>query len=151
MNAVFAADMLYIPYGPGYWEYDSTTSFIGQLSKALEDLARFSAHVPAGTPSLPKAFLDPRFLLTRYENGNDLHRAMKVAFERVFEDHVCEHPVEMIRAVAQSGRFLSSIYEMDYRDMTRETWRRARASFDRAYEEFKGNVITCWDQMEDRS
>jgi len=57
----------------------------------------------------------------------------------------------MIRAVEQSGRFLSSIYEMDFRDMTRETWRRARASFDRAYEEFKGNVITCWDQMEDRS
>jgi chromosome partitioning protein len=27
MNAVFAADMLYIPSGPGYWEYDSTTSF----------------------------------------------------------------------------------------------------------------------------
>ncbi|WP_370275231.1 AAA family ATPase, partial [Salipiger bermudensis] len=39
MNAVFAADMLYIPSGPGYWEYDSTTSFIGQLSEALEDLA----------------------------------------------------------------------------------------------------------------
>ena len=35
MNAVFAADMLYIPSGPGYWEYDSTTSFIGQLSEAL--------------------------------------------------------------------------------------------------------------------
>ena len=39
MNAVFAADVLYIPSGPGYWEYDSTTSFIGQLSEALEDLA----------------------------------------------------------------------------------------------------------------
>ena len=150
MNAVFAADMLYIPSGPGYWEYDSTTSFIGQLSEALEDLARFSALVPAGTPSLPKAFLDVRFLLTRYEHGNELHKAMKSAFERVFEDRVCEHPVEMTRAVEQSGRFLSSIYEMDYRDMTRETWRRARASFDRAYEEFKGNVISCWDQMEDR-
>jgi cellulose biosynthesis protein BcsQ len=151
MNAVFAADMLYIPSGPGYWEYDSTTSFIGQLSEALEDLARFSSLVPAGTPSLPKTFLDVRFLLTRFEHGNELHRAMKTAFERVFEDRVCEHPVEMTRAVEQSGRFLSSIYEMDYRDMTRETWRRARASFDQAYEEFKGNVITCWDQMEELS
>ena len=149
MNAVFAADLLYIPSGPGYWEYDSTTSFIGQLSEALEDLSRFSSLVPAGTPSLPKAFLDVRFLLTRFEQGNELHRAMKVAFERVFEDRVCAHPVEMTRAVEQSGRFLSSIYEMDYRDMTRETWRRARASFDRAYEEFKGNVIDCWQRMED--
>ena len=32
MNAVFAADVLYIPSGPGYWEYDSTTSFIRVFS-----------------------------------------------------------------------------------------------------------------------
>ena len=151
MNAVFAADMLYIPSGPGYWEYDSTTSFIGQLGEALEDLSRFSGLVPAGTLSLPKAFYDVRFLLTRFEANNDLHRAMKTAFEKVFADRVCEHPIEMTRAVEQSGRFLSSIYEIDYRDMTRETWRRARASFDRAYEEFHGNVLSVWDQLEDRT
>ena len=140
MNAVFAADVLYIPSGPGYWEYDSTTSFIGQLAEALEDLSRFSNIVPAGTMNLPKAFRDVRFLLTRYEPGNDLHRAMRQAFIKVFEDRMTEHPIEMTRAVEQSGRFLSSIYETDYRDMTRETWRRARASFDRAYEEFRGHL-----------
>ncbi|MEX0365331.1 MAG: AAA family ATPase [Ruegeria sp.] len=151
MNAVFAADVLYIPSGPGYWEYDSTTSFIGQLSEALEDLSRFNGLVPAGTMTLPKSFLDLRFLLTRFEPGNDLHRAMQGAFQKVFGDRVCEHPIEMTRAVEQSGRFLSSIYEIDYRDMTRETWRRARASFDRAYEEFKTNLGTAWDQLEDEA
>lgn len=151
MNAVFAADMLYIPSGPGYWEYDSTTSFIGQLAEALEDLSRFSGLVPAGTLQLPKVFHDVRFLLTRYEANNELHRAMKAAFEKVFTDRVCEHPIEMTRAVEQSGRFLSSIYEIDYRDMTRETWRRARASFDRAYEEFRSNVLNVWEALEDKS
>ncbi|MEO0992098.1 MAG: chromosome partitioning protein ParA, partial [Pseudomonadota bacterium] len=62
-------------------------------------------------------------------------------------DKVAEHPIEMTRAVEQSGRFLSSVYEIDYRDMTRETWRRARASFDRAYWEFKGRVMETWDAM----
>ncbi|QPM92441.1 AAA family ATPase [Pseudooceanicola algae] len=148
MNAVFAADMLYIPSGPGYWEYDSTTSFIGQLSEALEDLAAgFEGTFPTGKITLPKAFVDVRFLMTRYEAGNDLHRAMLEAFRKVFGDHVTEHPVEMTRAVEQSGRFLSSVYEIDYRNMTRETWRRARASFDRAYEEFRGNVIAGWDKI----
>ena len=151
MNAVFAADVLYIPSGPGYWEYDSTTSFIGQLSEALEDLSRFKGLVPAGTMGLPKAFLDLRFLLTRYEPGNDLHRAMLQAFQKVFGDRVAEHPIEMTRAVEQSGRFLSSIYEIDYRDMTRETWRRARTSFDRAYEEFQANLVAAWDQLEDEA
>lgn len=150
MNAVFAADMLYIPSGPGYWEYDSTTSFIGQLSEALEDLSAFNGIVPAGTFTLPKVFQDVRFLLTRYESGNDLHRAMRDAFIKVFDGRMAEHPIEMTRAVEQSGRFLSSIYEIDYRDMTRETWRRARASFDQAYDEFKTYAIEAWDNLEDR-
>ena len=148
MNAVFAADVLYIPSGPGYWEYDSTTSFIGQLSEALEDLSRFSNAVPAGTMNLPKAFCDVRFLLTRYEPSNELHRAMRSAFGKVFGDRVTENPIEMTRAVEQSGRFLSSIYEMDYREMTRETWRRARGSFDVAYEEFRDHLISAWDELE---
>ena len=148
MNAVFAADMLYIPSGPGYWEYDSTTSFIGQLAEALGDLAEGFEHFPAGKIVLPKAFHDVRFLLTRYEPGNDLHRAMFDAFRKVFDGRVAEHPVEMTRAVEQSGRFLSSVYEIDYREMTRETWRRARATFDRAYEEFRGNMLSAWEGLE---
>ena len=148
MNAVFAADMLYIPSGPGYWEYDSTTSFIGQLAEALEDLSvGFDGTFPAGKMDLPKAFRDIRILMTRYEPGNELHRAMLDAFRRVFGEHVLEHPVEMTRAVEQSGRFLSSVYEIDYRVMTRETWRRARASFDRAYAEFRTCLLGVWDDI----
>jgi len=150
MNAVFAADVLYIPSGPGYWEYDSTTSFIGQLAEALGDLsAGFDQTFPTGKITLPKTFLDVRFLMTRYEPGNELHRAMYEAFRKVFGDRLTEHPIEMTRAVEQSGRFLSSVYEIDYRNMTRETWRRARASFDRAYDEFKDCFLTAWDQLED--
>ncbi|WP_109468029.1 AAA family ATPase [Albibacillus kandeliae] len=149
MNAVFAADVLYVPSGPGYWEYDSTTSFIGQLSEALEDLsAGFDAGLPTGKIKLPKAFYDIRFLLTRYEPGNDLHRAMFDAFRKVFGDRVAAQPVEMTRAVEQSGRFLNSVYEMDYREMTRETWRRARLTFDNAYQEFRDVLVGAWADME---
>lgn len=133
-------------------EYDSTTSFIGQLSEALEDLSHgFNGAFPAGKIGLPKAFHDVKFLLTRYEPGNDLHRAMFDAFRNVFGDRLAEHPVEMTRAVEQSGRFLSSVYEIDYRDMTRETWRRARATFDQAYEEFRDTILASWDQLEDEA
>lgn len=151
MNAVFAADVLYIPSGPGYWEYDSTTSFIGQLGEALEDLDAGFRDVafPAGNRGRPKGFLDIRFLLTRFEPGNDLHRAMYEAFGKVFGDRLAEHPIELTRAVEQSGRFLSSVYEIDYRNMTRETWRRARATFDRAYIEFQSALNAAWDRMEE--
>lgn len=35
--------------------------------------------------------------------------------------------------------------------MTRETWWRARATFDQGYEEFKQSVISTWDQMKDKT
>ncbi|MDN3713653.1 AAA family ATPase [Paracoccus cavernae] len=148
MNAVFAADVLYIPSGPGYWEYDSTTSFIGQLAEALEDLSHGFENFPTGKIQLPKAFADVRFLMTRYEPSNELHSAMFSAFKQVFGDRVAESPIELTRAVEQSGRFLSSVYEIDYREMTRGTWRRARGTFDRAYEEFRDNLVAAWDKLE---
>ena len=148
MNAVFAADVLSIPSGPGYWEYDSTTSFIGQLAEALEDLSHgFDGTFPAGKIGLPKAFAEVRFLMTRFEPGNELHRAMLEAFGKVFGEHLTQHPIEMTRAVEQSGRFLSSVYEIDYREMTRETWRRARASFDRGYAEFRATALSAWAKI----
>ena len=87
--------------------------------------------------------------MTRYEPGNELHVAMFDAFRQVFGDQVAENPIELTRAVEQSGRFLCSVYEIDYREMTRETWKRARRSFDRAYEEFRSAVHKAWDEIGD--
>ncbi|HEU0220996.1 MAG TPA: AAA family ATPase [Paracoccaceae bacterium] len=145
LNAAFAADVLYVPSGPGYWEYDSTTSFLGQLGDALEDISNGFAKMAAEAGlQLPKQFLDIRVLMTRFEPSNDLHVAMLEAFRNVFGADVCQNPIEMTRAVEQSGRFQMSVYEQDYRLMTRETWKRARLSFDRAYQEFIERVLEKW-------
>ena len=145
LNAAFAADILYIPSGPGYWEYDSTTSFLGQLGDAMQEISTGFEKIAANAGiRLPKRFLDVRVLMTRYEASNPLHAAMLEAFRNVFGADVCQHPIEMTRAVEQSGRFQMSVYEQDYREMTRETWKRARQSFDNAYQEFKVSVLRAW-------
>tara|TARA_R110002096_G_scaffold108686_10_gene237876 strand:- start:1205 stop:1750 length:546 start_codon:yes stop_codon:yes gene_type:complete len=55
LTAAFAADILYIPSGPGYWEYDSTTSYLGQLGDAMEDISEGFATIAADAGvSLPK-------------------------------------------------------------------------------------------------
>ena len=147
LNAAFAADILYVPSGPGYWEYDSTTSYLGQLGDAMADISEgFGDHAADAGLTLPKQFLDIRILMTRFENANPLHSAMMDAFRNVFGADVCQNPIEMTRAVEQSGRFQMSVYEQDYRQMTRETWKRARQSFDRAYEEFRDTVLKSWQQ-----
>ncbi len=147
LNAAFASDILYIPSGPGYWEYDSTTSYLGQLGDAMADISDgFSGLAKDAGLTLPKSFLDVRLLMTRFESTNPLHVAMMEAFRNVFGADVCLNPIEMTRAVEQSGRFQMSVYEQDYRQMTRETWKRARQSFDRAYNEFKVTVLDAWDR-----
>ena len=145
LNAAFAADILYIPSGPGYWEYDSTTSYLGQLGDAMEDISTGFAQTAADAGiSLPKQFADVKLLMTRFEASNPLHAAMMDAFRNVFGADVCQNSIEMTRAVEQSGRFQMSVYEQDYRQMTRETWKRARQSFDRAYGEFRDTVLKAW-------
>ncbi len=149
LNAAFAADILYIPSGPGYWEYDSTTSFLGQLGDALADISEGFSQIAADAGiSLPKQFHDTRILMTRFEGSNDLHQAMLTAFRNVFGADVCNHTIELTRAVEQSGRFQMSVYEQDYRQMTRETWKRARTSFDNAYAEFRATVLKAWHTRE---
>ncbi|WP_120633137.1 AAA family ATPase [Ruegeria sp. EL01] len=146
LNAAFAADILYIPSGPGYWEYDSTTSYLGQLGDALEDITNgFERIAQDAGITLPKRFDDIRVLMTRFEASNSLHVAMMDAFKNVFGADVCQNPIEMTRAVEQSGRFQMSVYEQDYRQMTRDTWKRARQSFDNAYGEFKDVVLRAWE------
>ncbi|MFK7752416.1 MAG: AAA family ATPase [Sedimentitalea sp.] len=151
LNAAFAADILYVPSGPGYWEYDSTTSYLGQLGDAMGEISTGFATLAADAGiTLPKQFSDIRILMTRFETQNPLHSAMMDAFGNVFGADVCQNPIEMTRAVEQSGRFQMSVYEQDYRHMTRETWKRARQSFDRAYGEFKSTVLTAWAARSDR-
>ena len=151
LNAAFAADILYIPSGPGYWEYDSTTSFLGQLGDALQDIADgFSGIAEDAGLSLPKRFRDIKLLMTRFEASNPLHLAMQGAFRNVFGADVCQNSIEMTRAVEQSGRFQQSVYEQDYRQMTRETWKRARQSFDAAYQEFKTTVLASWTDAREK-
>lgn len=145
LNAAFAADVLYIPTGPGYWEYDSTTSFLGQLADALEDIeAGFGEAARRWGYAATKAFDAVRILVTRFEPTNELHQSMMEAYRDLFGAAVCVNPIELSRAIEQAGRFQMSVYEQDYREMTRETWRRSRMSFDRAYAEFKATALAAW-------
>lgn len=145
LNATFAADVLYIPTGPGYWEYDSTTSFLGQLGDALADISDgFEGIAAADGRAATKTFAALRILMTRFESGNALHQSMYDAYLKLFGEEVCRSPIELSRAVEQSGRFQMSVYEQDYRQMTRETWKRSRLSFDLAYQEFKSVILNAW-------
>ena len=148
MNAVFAADMLYVPSGPNYFEFDSTTRFIGRLTEALRGLKDgFDAPLPDGKMSLPKEFAEVKFMLTRFDPADEAHQKMRGAYAEIFGDRLTPHPVEDTRLVQKSGPIQPSIYEMDYRDLTRDVWRAARSSFDSAYTDFRADILSVWDRI----
>ena len=115
------------------------------MGDALEEIGDgFGTIASDAGMALSKRFLDIRILMTRFEASNPLHTAMMRAFRNVFGADVCQSPIKMTRAAEQSGRFQMSVYEQDYREMTRETWKRARLSFDNAHAEFKGTMLRAW-------
>ena len=115
------------------------------LADALEDIEQgFGAAARRWGYSASKSFDALRVLLTRYEPSNELHQSMFAAYRDLFGASVCANPIELSRAVEQAGRFQMSVYEQDYREMTRETWKRARVSFDNAYGEFRKVALAAW-------
>lgn len=97
---------------------------------------------------LPKKFAAVRFLLTKYEQHNQLHRAMLDGCPNVFDERLSPNSVKVNATVEQSGRFLKSVYEMDYRDMTRDTWKSARQSFDLTYQDLQALIEDVWPNLD---
>ena len=130
IGGAFAAEMAAI--FPGH---------VGRLV-LISPFGLFDDQEPAADPWAQRKDVLPGLMCADPANWNDLIATPEGA-------NSVEWPIEMTRAVEQSGRFLSSVYEIDYRSMTRETWRRARASFDRAWIEFRDCALSAWDKLED--
>nr|WP_019956789.1 AAA family ATPase [Yoonia vestfoldensis] len=142
INALYASDMLCVPTAATWDDFDSTTAFIGQIAAVLEELGQDTR--AAGTSTRAKAFCDMRVLLTRFDSDNPEHRATRDAFGAVFADRLSQNPIQSTRALEQPGRLLRSIYEIDYREMTRDSWRSSRANFDRAWSDCHDAILPAW-------
>ncbi|MEL6773131.1 MAG: ATPase, partial [Pseudomonadota bacterium] len=62
------------------------------------------------------------------------------------DDFVASHRQEFTALVGQAGERVSGIYEADYTDFNRDTYRRGRESFDRTYLEMKRLLVGCWER-----
>lgn len=144
INALAAADILLVPLGASFLEFDSTGRFFDMLYStfaSIED-GENSMRRAAGLPETRFEWDVVRTIITRFDAGQQTDMAN--AIQAYFGDFMNAYRQEFTAMVGQAGEQVSGIYEADYREFNRETYVRGREAFDRTYAEFKEILLGCW-------
>ena len=144
INGLAAADIVLVPLGASFLEFDSTGRFFDMLHAtfaSIEDGENRAARA-LGRPETAFAWDAVRVLITRFDAGQQSELANLI--QAHFGDLASPFRQEMTALVGQAGEQVAGIYEADYRDFNRDTYMRGRETFDRTYAEFKELLVGAW-------
>ncbi len=144
INALSAADILLVPLGASFLEFDSTGRFFDMLHATFASIEEGdnAARRAAGLPEQRFEWDAVRTVLTRYDAAQQADLANVV--QAYFDDMMSPHRQEFTALVGQAGERVSGIYEADPKDFNRDTYLRGREAFDRTYADFKELLVGCW-------
>lgn len=142
INALSAADILLIPVGASFIEFDSTGRFFDMLYTTFVSIEDSLARLDDAAPKF--SWDAVQVLLTRYDDVQQSELANVI--QVYLDDFVAKHRQEYTALVGQAGERVSGIYEASHTDFNRDTYRRGRETFDRCYHEFKTILIGCWER-----
>jgi cellulose biosynthesis protein BcsQ len=148
INGLAAADILLVPTGASFLEFDSTGRFFDMLAatfRSIEEGENLAARA-LGRPELAFEWDAVRLLVTRYDGAQqaELAALMQAYLGRALP------PVrqEFTALIGQAGERVSGLYEADYRDFNRDTYIRGRETFDATWAVVKELVYGVWKRDE---
>jgi len=149
INGLAAADILLVPLGASFLEFDSTGRFFEMLHatfQSIEEGENMAARA-LGRDGVQFEWDAVRALITRYDAGQQAELAglMQAYLGRALAPQRQDYTA----LIGQAGEQVSGIYEADYRDFNRETYIRGRETFDATYAAFKKLLFGVWrrDQL----
>ncbi|MGO4915899.1 AAA family ATPase [Pseudogemmobacter sp. W21_MBD1_M6] len=144
INALAAADILLVPLGASFLEFDSTGRFFDMLYSTFASIeeGENSGRRMAGLPEMKFEWDVVRALITRFDANQQTDLANVI--QAYLGDFMNAYRQDFTALVGQAGEQVNGIYEADYRDFNRETYVRGRETFDRTYAEFKEILIGAW-------
>ncbi len=150
INALAAADILLVPLGASFLEFDSTGRFFDMLYStfaSIED-GENAVRLRDGLPQIKFEWDAVRTLITRFDASQQTDLANVV--QAYFGDFMTTFRQDVTAMVGQAGEQVNGIYEADYREFNRDTYVRGRETFDRTWAEVKEIILGSWwrDQME---
>lgn len=148
INGLAAADILLVPLGASFLEFDSTGRFFDMLHStfsSIEDGENMAARA-LGRPELAFDWDAVRCVVTRFDGGQqaELAALMQAYLGRT----MTPQRQDFTALIGQAGEQVNGIYEADYRDFNRETYMRGRETFDETYAGFKALLYGIWRRDE---
>lgn len=148
INGLAAADILLVPLGASFLEFDSTGRFFDMLHStfhSIEEAENMAARA-LGRSELNFEWDAVRAVITRYDG---MQQAELAALMQSYLGHTLSpHRQDFTALIGQAGEQVQGIYEADYRDFNRETYARGRKTFDETYAAFKRLLIGAWRRDE---
>ena len=153
INALAAADILIVPMGASFLEFDSTGRFFDMLYSTFASIEEGEnrARRRDGLPEIKFEWDAVRTLITRFDAGQQADLANVI--QAYFGDFMATYRQDMTAMVGQAAEQVNGIYEADHRQFNRDTYVRGREAFDRTWAEVKSVVLGSWwrdMQMDER-
>ncbi|PZO65896.1 MAG: ATPase [Paracoccus denitrificans] len=144
INALAAADILLVPLGASFLEFDSTGRFFDMLYSTFASVeeGENAARRREGLPEMRFEWDAVRALITRFDAAQQTDLANVI--QAYFGDFMTTFRQELTAMVGQAGEQVNGIYEADYREFNRDTYVRGRETFDRTWAEVKELVLGAW-------
>ncbi len=148
INGLTAADILLVPMGASFLEFDSTGRFFDMLHStflSIEEGENIAARA-LGREEIRFEWDAVRAIVTRYDAGQQAELAglMQAYLGRALSPWRQDYTA----LVGQAGEQVNGIYEADYRDFNRDTYARGRLTFDQTYAGFKRLLLASWRRDE---
>ena len=148
INGLAASDILLVPVGASFLEFDSTGRFFDMLHSTFSSIEQGEniAARALGRPELAFEWDAVRAVITRYDGAQQAELAglMQAYLGRTLSPW----RQDFTALIGQAGERISGIYEADYRDFNRDTYVRGRETFDETYAAFKRLLLGVWRRDE---
>jgi chromosome partitioning protein len=144
INALAAADLLLVPLGASFLEFDSTGRFFDMIHATFASIEQGESDAAraAGLGAVRFEWDSVKALITRFDPGQQAEMAALV--EAYLGDFACTHRQEQTVLVDQAAESARGVYDADPRDFNRDTYARGRATFDRTWREIRDLLDTAW-------
>jgi chromosome partitioning protein len=148
INGLSAADILLVPLGASFLEFDSTGRFFDMLHSTFASIeaGENTAARALGRPEMSFEWDAVRAVITRYDAGQQAEMAGLI--QAYLGRTLSPYRQDFTALIGQAGESVNGIYEADYRDFNRETYARGRATFDETYAAFKTLLLGIWRRDE---
>jgi hypothetical protein len=127
INALAAADILLVPLGASFLEFDSTGRFFDMLHatfSSIEETENMAARALGLQPRRGFEWDAVRAVLTRYDGTQQAE--MAALMQAYMGGSLSPWRQDFTALIGQAGEQIAGIYEADYRDFNRETYAGAR-------------------------